>query len=244
MQERTAIQVTLTATNGTLTLSATTGLSFSFSDGNGTGAGDGTADATMTFRGTLVDVNAALNGMSFTPGLGFSGPATLTITSNDLGNTGPGGPLTDTDVVNIQVALNVSIADSQVAEPSSGSVNMVFTVTLNAPAPAGGASVNFTTQDQPPAISHATAGDDYTTTSGTVTFGPGEQVKTISVPVLSDNMMSETNETFLVVLSSPVNATITDGTATGTILIADQRKHTHDQRIANEWTRRCWRRLR
>ena len=34
--------------------------------------------------------------------------------------------------------------------------------------------------------------------------------------------MSETNETFLVLLSSPVNATITDGIATGTILIADQ----------------------
>jgi hypothetical protein len=63
-----SIQVTLTASNGTLTLSTITGLSFSFSDGNGTGAGDGTNDATMTFRGTLVDVNAALNGMTFTPG--------------------------------------------------------------------------------------------------------------------------------------------------------------------------------
>src|SRR6476660_2183356 len=107
------MQVALTGTNGTLTLSQTTGLSFVFSDGNGTGAGDGTADATMTFRGTLASVNAALNGLTFTPTAGFSGGATLTITSNDLGNTGTGGPLTDTDVVNIQVALNVSIANSQ-----------------------------------------------------------------------------------------------------------------------------------
>ncbi len=71
------IQVTLTATNGTLTLSGTSGLSFSFSDGNGTGAGDGTADATMTFRGTLVNVNAALNGMTFTPTAGFTGASEL-----------------------------------------------------------------------------------------------------------------------------------------------------------------------
>src|SRR6185436_11769496 len=90
-----AIQVTLTATNGTITLSGTSGLSFSFTDANGTGTGDGTADATMTFRGTLANVNTALNGMTFTPTAGFSGAASLTITSNDLGNTGTGGPLSD-----------------------------------------------------------------------------------------------------------------------------------------------------
>ena len=124
----------------------------------------------MTFRGTLANVNAALNGMTFTPTPAFSGAASLTITSNDLGNTGTGGPLSDTDVVNIQVALNVSIADSQVTEPSSGSINMVFVVSLNAPAPAGGVSVNFTTQDEPPALNHATEGEDYTPTSGTLNF--------------------------------------------------------------------------
>jgi hypothetical protein len=218
-----SIQVTLTATNGTLTLSGTSGLSFSFSDANGTGAGDGTADATMTFRGTLTNVNAALNGMTFTPTAGFTGAAVLTITSNDLGNTGSGGPLSDTDTVSIQVGVtNVSIADSQLAEPQSGTANMVFTVTLSVPAPAGGASVNFTTQDEAPALNHATAGQDYTTTSGTINFAQGEQFKTISVPVLSDNALAEGNESFLVVLSNPVNLTITDDTATGTILITNQ----------------------
>ncbi len=208
------IRVTLTVTNGTLTLATTAGLSF--------GAGDGTADATMTFDGTLTEVNAAMNGMNFTPTLGFSGAASLTITSNDLGNTGTGGPLSDTDVVNIQVATNISIQDAQVAEPESGSVNMVFTVTLSAPAPAGGASVNFTTQQQAPAINRATAGDDYTTTSGTVNFAAGEQIKTINVPILSDNKKNEVNETFLVVLSGAVNAQLADDTATGTILVANQ----------------------
>src|SRR5262249_39429604 len=149
----------------------------------------------------------------------FTGSASLSITSNDLGNSGTGGPLSDSDAVNIQVGVtNISIADSSLPEPKSGSANMIFTVTLSAPALAGGASVNFTTQQQAPAINHATAGQDYTTKSGTLNFAQGEQFKTIQVPILSDNKNNEQNETFLVVLSNPVNATITNGTATGTIL--------------------------
>ena len=43
---------------------AVTGLNFTLrADANSVGTGDGTADATMTFRGTLTDVNAALNRM-------------------------------------------------------------------------------------------------------------------------------------------------------------------------------------
>jgi Calx-beta domain-containing protein/cadherin-like protein len=207
-----AVQVTLTVTNGTLTLNGTSGLSFT--------VGDGTADGTMTFTGTITNINSALNGMTYTPTAGFSGSASLTITTNDQGNTGTGGPLSDTDSVIIQVGVtNVSIADSQLTEPTSGSAGMVFTVTLSAPASAAGASVNFTTVQQAPALNHATAGQDYTTTSGTITFGQGQQIKTISVPILSDNKKNEANETFLVVLSSPVNVNITNGTATGTILI-------------------------
>ena len=111
------------------------------------------------------------------------------------------GGINDATQTPILQIPTVSVADTQVAEPSSGSTNMLFTVTLNAPAPVGGASVNFTTQDQAPAPNHATAGQDYTTTSGTLNFAQGEQIKTFNVPILSDSMMSEINETFLVVLS-------------------------------------------
>jgi VCBS repeat-containing protein len=89
------LQVTLTATNGTLTLPGTTGLSFS--------AGDGTADATMTFTGTLTDINAALDGLAFTPSAGFTGSASIQIATSDLGSTGAGGAQTDTDSVSILV---------------------------------------------------------------------------------------------------------------------------------------------
>ena len=90
-----AVQVTLTATNGTITLPVMTGLAFS--------VGDGTADATMTFTGTIANINLRLAGLTFTPTSGFSGAATLTVITNDLGATGSGGALTDTDAVGIYV---------------------------------------------------------------------------------------------------------------------------------------------
>lgn len=128
----------------------------------------------------------------------------------------------DVEILGAPVTPTVSVQDAQLAEPSSGSVNMVFTVTLSAPAPAGGVTVDFTTQAQAPAINHATAGSDYTSTSGTVNFATGEQIKTINVAVLSDAFNNEQNETFLVILAAPVNGNIADGTATGTILITNQ----------------------
>ncbi len=207
------IQVSLTATNGTVTLATTAGLT--------SNSGNGTASVSM--QGPISAINAAMNGMMFTPTAGFNGAATLTIVSNDLGNTGSGGAKSDTDIVNIQVATNISIQDAQVAEPSSGSVNMIFTVTLSAPAPAGGASVSFATQDLPGScITCAVAGQDYTAQSGTLMFATGEQFKTIAVPILSDNKKNEANEQFQVLLSNPVNATLADGTAIGTILITNQ----------------------
>jgi hypothetical protein len=69
------LAITLTATNGTITLDGSAGLHFS--------AGDGTNDATMTFTGSLADINAALGGLSFAPSAGFHGPAALRITTTD-----------------------------------------------------------------------------------------------------------------------------------------------------------------
>ena len=57
---------------------------------------------------------------------------------------------------------------------------------------------------------------DYTTTAGTVTFAPGETEKTVPVPVVDDGV-AEMDETFTVTLSNPMNVTVDDGMATGTI---------------------------
>ena len=68
-------EVSLSVTNGTLTLFTTAGLSFT--------AGDGTADATMTLRGTAAAINAALDGLIFTPSANYNGGAVLTLATQD-----------------------------------------------------------------------------------------------------------------------------------------------------------------
>src|SRR5207302_1174378 len=52
--------------------------------------------------------------------------------------------------------------------------------------------------------------------SGTLTFVPGTTVQTITVPVVGDAAV-EGNESFTVILSGAVNATIADGQGSGTI---------------------------
>ena len=41
----------------------------------------------MTFTGTMANINAALNGLSFAPTANYNGAASLQITTNDQGNT-------------------------------------------------------------------------------------------------------------------------------------------------------------
>jgi hypothetical protein len=74
------LTVTVGVVNGQLTLSGTAGLAFS--------TGDGTDDTTMTFSGTQAAINAALNGLVYEPTRDFNGSDTLTIVTNDNGNTG------------------------------------------------------------------------------------------------------------------------------------------------------------
>lgn len=88
------VQVTLTASHGTLSLSGVSGLSFV--------VGSGASDATMTFTGSVADINAALQGLSFAPTAGYRGPASLQITTDDLGNSG-GPARTDTDTITVSV---------------------------------------------------------------------------------------------------------------------------------------------
>ena len=128
------VQVTLTVSNGTLTLSTTSGLNFSFSDSNGVGTGSGTADATMTFRGTVADINAALNGMVYTPTADFNGADSIEMLTDDLGDNSSGSPLTADDLVEITVnpMPSTTSVSADVSSPVYGQ-----TVTLTATVAAG-----------------------------------------------------------------------------------------------------------
>ncbi len=90
-----SVEVALSATNGLLTLGGMAGLTFT--------TGDGTSDGTMRFTGTLAPINAGLEGLIFQPLTNFNGEASLELITHDLGNTGAGGPKSDTDTVPITV---------------------------------------------------------------------------------------------------------------------------------------------
>ena len=92
----------------------------------------------------------------------------------------------------------------------------LFEVVLSAPSEKV-VSVNFSTANG----TATTADGDYVAASGTLVFNPGETLKRISVAVRGDNRR-ESNETFLVNLSSVTNAVLGDGQAVGTILDDDR----------------------
>ena len=108
----------------------------------------------------------------------------------------------------------LSVADVRVYEAAGAAVD--FAVTLGRASRAT-ATVAYATSDGTGANA-ATAGSDYTSTSGTLTFAPGETSKTVSVAVLDDSH-DEGEETFTLALSNPTggNAWLEDATATGTI---------------------------
>ncbi|MET0626323.1 MAG: Ig-like domain repeat protein, partial [Pyrinomonadaceae bacterium] len=121
-------------------------------------------------------------------------------------------------VVAQQVNILIRVLDAKVAEPSTGSSQMLFTVVLSAPAGGSGVTVNYATANDTGGANPATAGTDYTAVTTTVlTFQPGETVKVVSVPVLQDGVAGEPDETFLLQLSSPTGAVFGRATATGTI---------------------------
>jgi hypothetical protein len=86
------LQMTLSASAGTLQLDSTAGL---IATGGGTG--------TLTLTGNRDALNAALVTLSYTPPVGFVGAAALTMTTNDQGSAGVGAAGTDTDIVPVAV---------------------------------------------------------------------------------------------------------------------------------------------
>ena len=100
----------------------------------------------------------------------------------------------------------LSIAGATVEEGDTAAFQVTLTGTRT-----GDVTVAYTTAD-----GSAVVDDDYTRTSGTLTFTPTESSKAILVPTVEDTAQEET-ETFTVTLSSPGGATIVNGTATGTI---------------------------
>ncbi|WP_235712950.1 type I secretion C-terminal target domain-containing protein [Aeromonas caviae] len=87
------MEVRLSVEHGTLTLPAESGVTLT---------GNGTGDVVLT--GTLADLNALLSGgVTYQGDPDFHGNDALTMVTDDRGNTGSGGALSDTDVLPILV---------------------------------------------------------------------------------------------------------------------------------------------
>jgi hypothetical protein len=132
----------------------------------------------------------------------LAGTAIGTITDDDSA----AGP-TDTVPVITADALRV-------VEGTSGITSGLVTVRLSA-ASTKAVTVQYVTAD-----GTARAGSDYIRTTGLLTFGAGETSKTITIPVTGDTL-TETDETFSLRFSAPVNATIGTSAASVTILNDD-----------------------
>ena len=127
--------------------------------------------------------------------------------------TGDGRKLANTVTATVQGPPGLSVADARVEEGAN--VTLDFAVSLSRAA-SGTVTVDYATSD-----GTATAGNDYTATSGTLTFAAGETMKTVSVPVL-DDAHDEGEENLTLTLSDPTGgAYLEDATATGVIENSD-----------------------
>src|SRR3954469_16766991 len=105
----------------------------------------------------------------------------------------------------------ITIGDANVVEPAAGSTTpMAFPVRLSEPA-TGGESVHWNT------AAGTADGTDVFGASGNVVFVAGQQDAVVTIVVRGDDR-PEPNETFSVVLSSPVGAVLADTAGTGRIV--------------------------
>jgi DNA-binding beta-propeller fold protein YncE len=138
---------------------------------------------------------------------GHSGAFVKTYVASGLGGlSDPKGLLFDTNG-NLFVVSN---GNNSVLRFGAAS-QFAFTVSL-ASVTAGTTTVDYSTAD-----GTAVAGRDYVATPGTLTFAPGETVKTILVPTLDDGG-AEPTKGLTVNLSNPTGGIITSSRGIGTIL--------------------------
>jgi len=109
----------------------------------------------------------------------------------------------------------ISIGSAVIIEGATGATSVIVAVTLSNP------SGSTITVDHATRPNTATA-SDFTATAGTLTFGPGVTMQTVSVDVIGDTLV-EGNEDFFIGLTNATNATIgdRDGEAEDGVTIVD-----------------------
>ncbi|MBD1211468.1 MAG: peptidylprolyl isomerase [Dolichospermum circinale Clear-D4] len=106
--------------------------------------------------------------------------------------------------------INLS-ANQTIVEGNTNPQNVTYTVTLSR-SDTRVITVNYAT-----ANGTATAGLDYTSRTGTLTFNSGVTSQSINIPILNDSI-NEVNETFTLTLTSPTNANLGTQTSVTTTI--------------------------
>jgi hypothetical protein len=199
----------------TLTHAATVPVTVQYATANGTATSGSDYQAAA---GTLVISAGQTTGTITVPVYGDATPEGDETIYVNL-SSADGATITDGQgvgtIVNDDVALpNLTIGDVSKKEGKSGTTAFSFVVTLSAPS-SEPVTVQYATAD-----GTATAGTDYVSKTGTVTFLPGETNKQITISVKGDKTQ-EPDETFFVNLSNATGGTIEDGQGLGTILNDD-----------------------
>ncbi len=189
---------------------------YSFADVSAVGSGtDYSATAgTVTFAPgevsktipyTIVNDNLNEASEAFNISLGIiTGDASFGSTTNTVVT------VTDNDI-----APTISINSQSIVEGTGvGTTTLSFTVLLSA------LSGQTVTANYASAGGTAVSGTDFTAVSGTLTFAPGENSKTIAV-IITREALSESSETFTVTLSGASNITSSGSTLIGTGTITD-----------------------
>ncbi|MES2245444.1 MAG: tandem-95 repeat protein [Pseudomonadota bacterium] len=114
------ITVTLIVPVGTFTAASGGGVTIS-----------GSGSATLVLSGTQADINSfiAASGVIYTTAGNANGTVVMTMTTNDGGNTGTGGPLSDTDniVINITPVNDSPVNTVPVAQTTNEDTNKAIT---------------------------------------------------------------------------------------------------------------------
>ena len=188
-----------------------------------------TDDVTVAVAGHAgTDISLDKTSLTFTAST-WDTAQTVTVTAGEDNDAASDAAVTLTHTANgggyvaVQETVTVTIVEKdasvlsvEAAEAAEDGGNVVFTVSISA---AAGQEV---TVDYATSGVTATAGQDYTETTGTLTFAANSVAnQTISVPVADDTVDEEEEETFTLTLSNAQGASLAQGgetlTVTGTI---------------------------
>ena len=193
-------------------------VSFATADGSAIAGGAGVAENDYGPNAGTVTIPAGQTSVAIpVPTIDesvFEGNETFLV--NLTGITGPASIADGQGVGTIlddETAPTVSVGDAAASEGNAA----VFTLTLSSIA-AVDVTVGVDTADGSAIAAGAgIAENDYGATMTTVIIPAGQTSATVGVPTIDESVF-EGNETFLVNLASPTNATIADGQGLGTIL--------------------------